>query len=60
VLILVNREKLLERNPSVVESQEIASHIDSYLLLRPGVRRCGDKEKKPRGKESAPWPVIHI
>ncbi len=47
----INREKVLDRLPSIVESEEIACHIDSALKLE--VRIFGEaSKKKPRGKKT--------
>jgi hypothetical protein len=49
----INREKVLDRLPSIVESEEIARHIDSTLLKRLEMRRFGEaSKKKPRGKKT--------
>jgi hypothetical protein len=49
----INREKVLDRLPSIVQSEEIARHIDSALLKKLEVRRFGEaSKKKPRGKKT--------
>jgi hypothetical protein len=49
----IKREKALDRLPSIVESEEIAHHIDSALLKKLEVRRFGEaSKKKPRGKKT--------
>jgi hypothetical protein len=51
-LVPVNREKVLERIPSVQDSHAIARNLDSVLLERLEVRRFGDQsKKKTRGKK---------
>ncbi len=47
----MNRQKVLERILSVVETQEVARHIDSNLLKKLEICRFGDQKKKPRGKK---------
>jgi len=47
----VNRQKVMERNPSVVETQVVARHIYSNLLKKLEIRRIGNGKKKPRGKK---------
>ena len=48
----INRQKVLDRLPSIVESQEIARHIDSALLKKLEVRRIWrGQQKKPRGQK---------
>lgn len=50
-LFPVNRQKVLERIPSVLDSAAIASNIDQALLKKLEVRRFGSGTKKPRGKK---------
>jgi hypothetical protein len=51
-LVPVNREKVLERLPSIQESHVTARHLDATLLEKLEVRRFGEKnKKKPRGKK---------
>jgi hypothetical protein len=51
-LFPLNRQKVLERIPSVEESQQIARNVDSILLKKLEVRRFGEGgKKKPRGKK---------
>ncbi len=51
-LFPVNKEKVLERIPSIKTSQNVAHHIDTALLKKLEVRRFGDaSRKKPRGKK---------
>lgn len=51
-LFPVNKEKVLERIPSIKTSQNVAHHIDTALLKNLEVRRFGDaSRKKPRGKK---------
>ncbi len=48
----INRQKVLDRIPSALETQEIAHHVDQALLKKLEVRRFGDGTKrKPRGKK---------
>jgi hypothetical protein len=47
----INRQKVLERIPSVVASEEVARHLDKALLQKLEVRRFGNKKKMPRGKK---------
>lgn len=48
----VNREKVLDRLPSIEHSQEIARNIDAVLLKKLEVRRFGElKKKQQRGKK---------
>jgi len=46
----INREKVLDRLPSIVQSEEIARHIDSALLKKLEVRRFGEASKKSPGE----------
>lgn len=51
-MVPLNPEKVLERIPSAVETQQAARHLDAALLQRLEVRRFGDSTpKKPRGKK---------
>ncbi len=51
-LCSVNREKILQRIPSTLESETTARHLDSALLKKLEVRRfCDARRKKPRGKK---------
>jgi hypothetical protein len=51
-LVPINRQKVLDRIPSVVGTQDIAHHVDQALLKKLEVRRFGDGPKKqPRGKK---------
>jgi hypothetical protein len=51
-LVPINRQKVLDRIPNVVQSKEIARHVDNALLKKLEVRRFGDGPKKqPRGKK---------
>jgi hypothetical protein len=47
----INQEKVLERIPSVVQSQSVARHLDEALLKKLEVRRFGEGKKKPRGQK---------
>lgn len=49
----INRQKVLDRIPSAVASQDVARHLDAALLQRLEVRRFGDGsgKKQPRGKK---------
>jgi hypothetical protein len=48
----INRDKVLDRIPSILKSQDIASHVDQVLLEKLEVRSFGDgKTKKGRGKK---------
>jgi hypothetical protein len=48
----INRDKVLERIPSILKLQDIASHVDQVLLEELEVRRFGDgKTEKGRGKK---------
>jgi hypothetical protein len=48
----INRHKVLNRIPSILKSQCIASHVDQVLLEKLEVRRFWDgKTKKVRGKK---------
>ena len=49
-LVPLNRQKVLERIPSILQTKEIAKNIDGVLLKKLQVRRFGEgKKKKPRG-----------
>ncbi len=49
-LVPINRQKVLERIPSILDSQEIGHNIDSALLKRLEARRFGEGPKrKTRG-----------
>jgi hypothetical protein len=51
-IVPVNRQKVLERIPTVLQTEEIARHVDANLLKNLEVRRFGDSgKKKPRGKK---------
>lgn len=51
-LFPINKEKVLERIPSTLRSEVVASHIDKALLKTLEVRRFGEKaKKKPRGQK---------
>jgi hypothetical protein len=50
-LIPLNRDKVLDRIPSVLQTQEVAHHMDAAVMKRLEVRRFGDTKKKPRGKK---------
>jgi hypothetical protein len=51
-MVPLNPEKVLERIPSAVETQQAARHLDAALLQRLEVRRFGDSTPKmPRGKK---------
>ncbi len=51
-IVPVNRQKVLERIPTVLQTEEIARHVDAHLLKNLEVRRFGDSgKKKPRGKK---------
>lgn len=48
----INRDKVLDRIPTVLNRQEIASHMDHLVLKKLEVRRFGDQKKKTvRGKK---------
>jgi hypothetical protein len=48
----INRQKVLDRIPSVLESEDIARNLDQQLLKKLEVRRFGEgPKKKPRGKK---------
>jgi hypothetical protein len=48
----INRDKVLDRIPSILKSQDIASYVDQVLLEKLEVRRFRDgKTKKGRGKK---------
>ncbi len=48
----INRDKVLDRIPSILKSQDIASHVDQVLLEKLEVRKFRDgKTKKGRGKK---------
>lgn len=49
-LVPCNPDKVKERIPCVLQTEEIARHLDSVLVERLAVRRFGDgSKKKPRG-----------
>jgi hypothetical protein len=51
-LVPLNRNKVLERIPSVKDTHTIARNLDASLLKKLEVRRFGDQSrKKPRGKK---------
>jgi hypothetical protein len=51
-LVPLNRNKVLERIPSVKDTHTIARNLDASLLQKLEVRRFGDQSrKKPRGKK---------
>jgi hypothetical protein len=47
----IDRNKVLERIPSVEEAEKVARNLDKELLKKLEVRRFGDGKKKPRGKK---------
>jgi hypothetical protein len=48
----INRQKVLDRLPSILESQEIARNIDNVLRKKLEVRRIWRRQqKKPRGQK---------
>ena len=50
-LVPLNRNKVLERLPSIARYEEAASYIDQALLKKLEVRRFGESKKKSRGKK---------
>jgi hypothetical protein len=50
-LVPLNRDKVLDRIPSVLQTQEVAHHMDAAVMKRLEVRRFGDTKKKPGGKK---------
>jgi hypothetical protein len=50
-MVPLNPEKVLERIPSAVETQQAARHQNAALLQRLEVRFCDSTPKKPKGKK---------
>jgi hypothetical protein len=44
-------EKVIERIPSILQTQDIARNLDQALLKKLEVRRFGDGKRKPRGQK---------
>jgi hypothetical protein len=52
-LCLIDKNKVIERIPSIQQSQEVASNLNTAVLKKLEVRWFGDKKakKKPRGQK---------
>lgn len=50
-LVPINRQKVLDRIPSIESSESIAQHVDAALLEKLQTRRFGQGQKRPRGKK---------
>jgi hypothetical protein len=47
----INCQKVVERIPSITQTQDIARNLDQALLKKLETRRFGDGKKKPRGQK---------